>query len=342
MNTATRPLAIPAAANWRQEVTAGLTAGVLGLPMCLAAGVLVFAPLGPDHVAEGAAAGLFGFIVSGAIAALVATSSFVITVPRASPSLVLATLIAALMANQAFAGNPGLIVATAALCVFLAGLWQILFGLFRVARVIKFTPHPVFAGFVNGAALLIIKAQIMPFFVDTSGSVLMLPVHPAMLAFVIVLALIAVYHERLTRLLALPDWTTKIPGAIAAFAFGIGAFYAIKWFSPEADIGQVIGQPDIALTSPMMLLLNPGNAAQVWTVGWNVVLISLVLAIVASMESLMALRSAQNMTDLEFTRCVNWPPRASVTALPPCSRPLPAPPRRRYKLRPIAPAAERG
>lgn len=299
MNIATKPALIPAAPNWRQEVTAGLTAGVLGLPMCLAAGVLVFAPLGPDYVAEGAAAGLFGFIVAGAIAALVATSSFVITVPRASPSLVLATLIAALMANQAFAGNPGLIVAAAALCVFMAGLWQVLFGLFRVARVIKFTPHPVFAGFVNGAALLIVKAQIMPFFVDATGSALLLPVHPAMLAFVIGLALIAVYHERSTRLLALPDWVARIPGAIAAFVLGIGSFYAIKWFSPEADIGLVIGQPDIALTSPMMQLLDAGNAALVWSVGWNVLLISLVLAIVASMESLMALRSAQNMTDLE-------------------------------------------
>ena len=298
MNIVTKPVSAATPVNWQHELTAGLTAAVLGLPMCLAAGVLVLAPLGPAYIAVGAAAGLFGFIVAGALSALIATSSFVITVPRASPSLVLATLVAALLANESFAGQPALIVATAALCVFLSGLWQILFGIFRVARVIKFTPHPVFAGFVNGAALLIIKAQVEPFFVDGATAHLT-PSHPAMLAFVVGLALLAVYHEPLVRLLALPSWIGRIPGAIAAFALGIAAYYAIKSFEPAADIGAVIGQPDITLTSPLLLLADAGNAAHVWSVAGNVALISLVLAIVASMETLMSLRSAQNMTDLD-------------------------------------------
>ena len=298
MNIVTKPVSAVTPVHWQHELSAGLTAAVLGLPMCLAAGVLVLAPLGPDYIAVGAAAGLFGFIVAGALSALVATSSFVITVPRASPSLVLATLIAALLADESFAGQPALIVATAALCVFLSGLWQILFGIFRVARVIKFTPHPVFAGFVNGAALLIIKAQIQPFFVDGAAAHLT-PSHPAMLAFVVFLALLAVYHEQLVRLMALPSWIGRIPGAIAAFALGIAGYYAIKWLSPAADIGAVIGQPDITLTSPLLLLADAGNAAHVWSVAGNIALISLVLAIVASMETLMSLRSAQNMTDLD-------------------------------------------
>ncbi|HEY0299981.1 MAG TPA: SulP family inorganic anion transporter, partial [Rhizomicrobium sp.] len=298
MNILTKPVTETSPVNWQNELTAGVTAAVLGLPMCLAAGVLVLAPLGPDYIAVGAAAGLFGFIVAGALSALVATSSFVITVPRASQSLVLATLVSALLADASFAGQPVLIVATAALCVFLSGLWQILFGIFRVARVIKFTPHPVFAGFANGAALLIMKAQIQPFFVEGAATHLV-PAHPAMLVLVIGLALIAVYHERVVELTGLPAWIGRIPGAIVAFAFGIAAYYAIKGFSPETDIGAVIGQPDITLTSPLLLLTDAGNAAHVLSVAGNVVLVSLVLAIVASMETLMSLRSAQNITDLE-------------------------------------------
>lgn len=284
--------------RWRQEITAGLLAGVLGLPVCLAAGVLVFAPLGPDFVAEGAAAGLFGFVVAGAIAAALSTSSFVITVPRASPSLVLATLMAGLLINPAFAGNTPLIVAAAALCVFLSGLWQILFGIFRVARAIKFTPHPVVAGFANGAALLIIKAQIKPFFVNGDGTASLTPYHPWMLVFVAGLALLALYYRRLASWLGLPAAVANIPGALAAFVFGIGVYYVVHWIVPGADIGPTIGRPDITLASPMLHLLDGDNLARLLHAGGNIALVSLVLAIVATLESLMALRAVQNIAEL--------------------------------------------
>jgi len=202
----------PALSRWQDDIVAGLIVGVLTLPACLAVGVLVFAPLGPGYVAEGAAAGLYGGIAAGAVAALVATSSFTITCPRGSPALVLASLIAATLANPAFAGNPRLVIGAAALCVFLAGIWQILFGLFRVAGIIKFTPHPVFAGFVNGVALLIVVAQIKPFFFDSASSALALPKRPLMLVFIVALALLAIFYRSLVKKLALPPSLARIPG----------------------------------------------------------------------------------------------------------------------------------
>src|SRR5215831_4187414 len=213
---------------WQREIGAGVIVGILGLPICLAAGVLVFGPLGPAYVAEGAAAGLYAAIAAGAVAALLATSSFAITCPRGSPALVLASLIAALIANPAFAGNQRLIIGAAALCVFLSGIWQILFGIFRVASVIKFTPHPVFAGFVNGAALLIVKAQIVPFFVDDTTSSLALPSHPLVLTFVVALALLAVFYRSVVTTLKLPPVPGRIPGTIVAFALGILIYHFAK------------------------------------------------------------------------------------------------------------------
>ncbi|HZL31906.1 MAG TPA: SulP family inorganic anion transporter [Pseudolabrys sp.] len=284
--------------RWRKELKAGAVAAVLGLPMCLAAGVLVFAPLGHDYVAEGAAAGLFGFIIAGAVAALLSTSSFVVTVPRASPALVLATLVAGLLIDQNFAGNPALVVVAAALCVFMSGLWQILFGIFRVARAIKFTPHPVVAGFANGAALLIIKAQIKPFFVDGDGTASLLPHHPWMLVFVVGIALLALCYQRLAVLLRLPEAAANVPGALAAFALGTGIYYVILWILPSVDIGPAIGRPDVTLASPLLALWQPENLAHVLGSGWNILLVSLVLAIVASLETLMSLRAAQNIADL--------------------------------------------
>ena len=283
--------------HWQRDIVAGLVVGLLALPICLAAGVLVFGPLGPAYVAEGAAAGLYGAIAAGTIAALIATSSFAITCPRGSPSLVLASLIAALIANPVFAGNPRLVIGAAALCVFLAGVWQILFGLFRVAGIIKFTPHPVFAGFVNGAALLIIKAQIKPFFVDSASSSLGLPSHPLVLAFVFSLALLAIFHGSMVKKLGLPPTLAKVPGTIVAFALGILVYHLAKWIEPTLDLGPTIGKPAITLASPLFHALQPANAGQLWTVGWSIVLVSLVLALVTSLETLMSLRLAQSIAD---------------------------------------------
>jgi MFS superfamily sulfate permease-like transporter len=220
----------------------------------------------------------------------------------------LASLMTALTANQAFAGNPRLIISAAALCVFLAGLWQILFALFRVAGIIKFTPHPVFAGFVNGAALLIIKSQLASFFFDSADSALALPTHPLVLFFVLALASLAVFHSALVKHLGLPAALTKVPGTIVAFVLGTGLYHVAKWIKPTLDLGPTIGKPAIRLTSPLLPLLQPENAAQIWTVGWSILLVSLVLALVASLESLMSLRVAQALADHEVH------PRRDLTA----------------------------
>ena len=289
----------PVLSQWQQDIIAGLIVGVLALPICLAAGVLVFGPLGPDYVAEGAAAGLYGAIAAGGVAALLAKSSFAITCPRGSPSLVLASLITATLADPLFAGNPRLVIGAAALCVFLAGIWQILFGLFRVASIIKFTPHPVFAGFINGAALLIINSQIQPFFFDRTSSALALPKNPRVLVFVVALALLAIFHRSLVKKLALPTSLTRIPGTIVAFGLGMIVYHLAKWLQPALDLGPTVGKPAIRLASPLLQALQPANAAQLWTIGWSILLVSLVLALVATLESLMALRVAQSVSDHE-------------------------------------------
>lgn len=289
----------PALASRTHDIIAGLSVGILALPICLAAGVLVFSPLGPDFVTEGATAGLCGAIIAGAVTALVATSSFVITGPRAGPSLVLATFIAALTVNPAFTGDPESILGAAALCVFLGGSWQILFGLFRVSTIIKFTPHPVFAGFLNGVALLIIKTQLKPFFIGGADSHLTWPQQPLALAFVGCLTLLAIFYARLAKKLALPAWAERLPGAIVAFGFGIFAYHLAKWFVPAFDLGPVIGKPEFKPISPLMPIWRADTAARIWSVGWNLILTSLVLAIVTSVESLMSLRVAQNIADIE-------------------------------------------
>src|SRR5512134_1348618 len=95
---------------WRHDLAAGAIAAIVGLPVCVASGLLAFAPLGPDYAAAGAAAGLCGAIVTGCVSALFATSSFVVTTPRVSEALLLASLATVLLGTPAVAGDRGLII----------------------------------------------------------------------------------------------------------------------------------------------------------------------------------------------------------------------------------------
>ena len=49
--------------------------------------------------------------------------------------------------------------------VILMGIFQMLFGLFKLGKFIRLVPHPVMLGFVNGLAIIIFKAQFEMFYV---------------------------------------------------------------------------------------------------------------------------------------------------------------------------------
>ena len=137
----------------RDDLAAGAIAAIVSLPVCAASGLLAFAPLGPGFAVAGATAGVCGAIVSCVVSALFATSSFIVTTSRVSEALLLAGLTTALLATPGAATDIGLIIVAMFLCVLLAGLFQTLFGLAGVAKIIKFTPYPVLVGFLNGVAV---------------------------------------------------------------------------------------------------------------------------------------------------------------------------------------------
>ena len=119
----------PTISTLRKDIAAGAIASIVSLPVCVASGVLAFAPLGPSYAAIGAAAGLCGAVVTGIVAALIATSSFIITSPRVSESLLLASLIIALSANPAISNNKELIVVAVFSCVMLGEFGRPFLGL---------------------------------------------------------------------------------------------------------------------------------------------------------------------------------------------------------------------
>ncbi|AGH46937.1 sulfate transporter [Paraglaciecola psychrophila 170] len=46
---------------------------------------------------------------------------------------------------------------------YLAGLLQLLFGIFKLSKFIRLVPYPVMLGFVNGLAIVIFLAQLGQF-----------------------------------------------------------------------------------------------------------------------------------------------------------------------------------
>lgn len=122
-----------------KEITAGLTVGIVALPLALAFGIAGGAT---------AAAGLYTAIIAGAVAGIFGGSRFQITGPTGAMSVVLVGIVAQY-------GLTGMLAAG-----LMAGLMQLAFGFLRLGRYIKLIPQSVIVGFTNGIAVVIFLGQV--------------------------------------------------------------------------------------------------------------------------------------------------------------------------------------
>lgn len=125
--------------RFQQDLLAGLTVGVVALPLALAFGVTSGA---------GAAAGLFTAIVAGFIGSAFGGSRYNITGPTGAMTVVLLPIIAQHGVDKIF------------LVGIMASLILLGFGLLRFGRLINLIPYPVVTGFTNGIAIIIFLQQI--------------------------------------------------------------------------------------------------------------------------------------------------------------------------------------
>lgn len=131
------------AQNIKGDISGGLTAGIVALPLSLAFGIAS---------GLGAAAGLYGAIFLSFFASIFGGTKTQISGPTGPMSVVVAT--AVLVLDQ----NIALIVAV----FVLAGAFQVLFGILRLGKFVKFIPYPVISGFMSGVGIIIILLQIAP------------------------------------------------------------------------------------------------------------------------------------------------------------------------------------
>jgi sulfate permease, SulP family len=126
---------------------------LVGLPYSITAGMLAFAPLGPNYMASGMVAGLASSAVAGIVSALAGGTACQINGPRGSVAVLMAGLITAIAAHPVLdtghAPSVPRILGIAMLCIALSGLLQVAFGLLRFGEGIRFLPYPVVSGFMG-------------------------------------------------------------------------------------------------------------------------------------------------------------------------------------------------
>ena len=126
-------------------------------------GLTVALALVPEAVAFALIAGLSP--LTGLYAAFV--MGFVTSILGGRPGMISGATgaVAVVIAALALSHGPEYIFFT----VILAGLMQILAGVFKLGKLMRLVPHPVIFGFVNGLAIIIFMSQLDQF-KDPSGA----------------------------------------------------------------------------------------------------------------------------------------------------------------------------
>ncbi|MFQ6113818.1 MAG: SLC26A/SulP transporter family protein, partial [bacterium] len=154
--------------NLKGDIMGGITTSVIALPLAIAFGVVAFAPLGEEYVAQGALTGLYGVIVAGILTSLFGGTPGQIAVPTAPMSVMVTSIIATLLKDpeiSALGDNQvTVILVLVSLTIFMAAVLQLIMGAIGGGKLIKFIPYPVIAGFMNGIAIIIFLGQLRPFF----------------------------------------------------------------------------------------------------------------------------------------------------------------------------------
>jgi len=253
--------------TWRGDLVAGLTVGIIALPLALAFGV---------SSGAGAESGLITAIVAGVIAAVFGGSNIQVSGPTGAMVVVLGPVVAA--------HGVGVV----AVLSLMAGLIVIAAGALKLGRAVTFIPWPVIEGFTLGIAVIIFLQQVpaavgshagpssnafvaaVQSFGTVDWSTVIVPV--AMVLLVAVIMLLA------------PKVHRKLPGSIVAII--VVTLIANLANLPVARIGELPS----SLPMPMLPQIDLGLLGAL--VGP-----ALTIAALAAIESLLSARVAVSLSD---------------------------------------------
>ncbi|RZJ71462.1 SulP family inorganic anion transporter [Flavobacterium sp.] len=245
--------------NYKNEILAGLTVAMTMMPESLSFAILAgFPPL----------TGLYAAVIMGLVTAIFGGRPGLISGGAGATVIVLIALMKSHGIDYVFAA------------VVLAGVIQIIVGLFRLAKFIRLVPQSVMYGFVNGLAVVIFMSQLTQFKTSDGADWLVGTPLFTMLGLVSLTILI---------ILVFPKITKAIPASLVAIVviFAVVLIFGIDT-KTVSDIASVSGGfppfhiPDIPLDFDTLSIVAP---------------YAIVMAAVGLTEGLLTLNLVDEITD---------------------------------------------
>ncbi|MCP8998327.1 SulP family inorganic anion transporter [Pseudarthrobacter sp. RMG13] len=269
--------------SWRADLLAGITVGIVALPLALAFGV---------SSGVGAEAGLITAIVAGLVAAVMGGSPVQVSGPTGAMVVVLAPVVAVHGTGSV------------ALLSLMAGLLICILGISGLGRAVAFIPWPVVEGFTLGIAAIIFLQQV-PLATGTSGipghntllaaieaaSGAMAPTVLLTLALVAGVAVVMVLVQRLFR---------ALPASLLAVLLATTAAELLQLEIPR------IGPLPHSLPSPTFPVFDPASLG-------SLAMPAVTIAVLAAIESLLSARVAAGMTGPDGTPSGAYSPDRELT-----------------------------
>lgn len=252
--------------SWRADLMAGLTVGIVALPLALGFGI---------SSGAGAEAGIITAIVAGFIAAVFGGSHIQVSGPTGAMVVVLAPIVAA----------HG--VGAVALLSVMAGLLLLVTGIARMGRAVALIPWPVIEGFTLGIAAIIFLQQA-PAVTGAEGELSTNVIVAAVQSLARIKLDYALWALLCVAIVAacmvgLP----KIHRSIPASLVGIVAATVVTTLA-DAPLA-VIGELPHALPAPVLPAVSIGLLGEL-------ALPALTVAALAGIESLLSVRVAASMS----------------------------------------------
>ncbi|HWV28038.1 MAG TPA: SulP family inorganic anion transporter [Dyadobacter sp.] len=200
--------------NYKNEILAGLTVAMTMMPESLSFAILAgFPPL----------VGLYAAFIMGLVTSVFGGRPGLISGGAGATAIVLIALMKSSGIEYVFAA------------VALAGILQILVGIFRLGKFVRLVPQPVMYGFVNGLAIVIFLAQLEQFKTVTNG-------HSSWLSGTSLLVMGGLVLVTIAIVMLLPKITTAVPPSLVAI---IVVFVLVMVFNIDTktvrDIASVSG-----------------------------------------------------------------------------------------------------
>ena len=263
-----------------QDVSAGLTVGVVALPLAMA--FAIASGVKPEN-------GIFTAIIAGFIISALGGSKVQIGGPAGAFIVIIYGIIE----------RYGL--ANLLICTLMAGVLLFAMGLLRLGNLIRFIPVPIVIGFTNGIAVLIALSQLKDFFglqvesvpADFFGKLQVLAAHgdslspPTLAIGLASLGLIVLWPKSYQPQDAnYKKWLTKVPGTIVALT--LATLLVASTGIDVETIGSRFGGVPQALPSFAFPHFSWGLVKQL-------VAPTITIALLCAIESLLCARVADNI-----------------------------------------------